>query len=146
VSLLRRLRQARWPALPASSEEASPTVGRSSLDHLPPETIAAMTRVVEQAFPAFPARLAAARAAAEVERLLAERPDQAPPRPLDPTRPEQAGRAEPPVPERCPQCGGTTTVTRIDLTADAGWFQCRDCGLRFGGSMVDHGGNATHPR
>lgn len=146
MSLLRRLRQARWPALPASSDEASSTVGRSWLDHLPPETIAAMTRVVEQAFPAFPARLAAARAAAEVERLLAERSDEAPPRPLDPARPERLGRAEPPVPERCPQCGGTTTVTRIDLTADAGWFQCRDCGLRFGGSMVDHSGNATHPR
>lgn len=146
MSLLRRLRQARRPpdAVSPGARRAT-ALEQSALTELSPETIAAMARVVEREFPTFPARLAAARAAREVERLLAEDADLLPAAPPAPARhlPSRAtGRR---AVERCPQCGGTsTTVTRIDLTVGASWFECRDCGLRFGGSLVDESGNAPH--
>jgi hypothetical protein len=37
--------------------------------------------------------------------------------------------------EPCPNCGEESRVTRIDLTANAGWLTCRACGLRWGGTI-----------
>jgi hypothetical protein len=35
----------------------------------------------------------------------------------------------------CPNCGEAVEITRIDLTANAGWLRCRACGLRWGGGI-----------
>jgi hypothetical protein len=114
---------------------ASPYAGVAVLR---PETIDAMSRALSRELPTFTARLAAARAASITAELIlsAER------------GPEGLGRVVPmPLPYRrsgrtldpCRNCGGTTTVTRLDLTTQVGWFQCSECGLRFGGSLAERG-------
>lgn len=144
MSLLQRLREAqRLTGARSSPARASPSLGQMALAQLSPATIEAMTRVVEHEMPAIRARLAAARAVREVERLMtpdADRPA------LGPASPRHlpARVSSDPVPERCPQCGGTgTTVSHIDLTVGRSWFECRDCGLRFEVSSMDESGNAT---
>jgi hypothetical protein len=114
---------------------ASPYAGVAVLR---PETIDAMNRALSRELPTFAARVAAARAASITAELILEAE----------RGPEQMGRVMPMslpyrrdarTPDPCRQCGGTTTVTRLDLTTQVGWFQCRDCGLRFGGSLTERG-------
>jgi hypothetical protein len=38
-------------------------------------------------------------------------------------------------PDPCPSCGEAVAIGRIDLTANASWFSCRRCGLRWGGAI-----------
>jgi hypothetical protein len=38
-------------------------------------------------------------------------------------------------PDPCPSCGEAVSIGRIDLTANASWFSCRRCGLRWGGAI-----------
>jgi hypothetical protein len=45
--------------------------------------------------------------------------------------------------DACPNCGEDVEITRIDLTANAGWLRCRACGLRWGGSIGDRSGVAA---
>jgi transcription elongation factor Elf1 len=45
--------------------------------------------------------------------------------------------------DACPNCGEEVAITRIDLTANAGWLNCRACGLRWGGTIERERGRAA---
>jgi hypothetical protein len=129
------------PATPTRHNCPTPYAGVAVMR---PETIEAMSRVVSREMPTFTARLAAARAASVTTELIlaAERG----PEPLGTVAPmrlpyRRAARAVDP----CRNCGGATTVTRLDLTTQVAWFQCRECGLRFGGSLAERGNAETVP-
>lgn len=62
------------------------------------------------------------------------------PPPEPPARSETPAPSEPSGPPRrepdpCPSCGEAVSIGRIDLTANASWFSCRRCGLRWGGAI-----------
>jgi len=58
-------------------------------------------------------------------------PDEPAPSPSAPPASPGARR----TPDPCPQCGEAVSIGRIDLTANASWFSCRSCGLRWGGAI-----------
>jgi hypothetical protein len=144
MTLLDRLRaaQAARPDAGAGvADGAAPTTGGDieepalvGLAVLSPGHLDAMKRVLTRERSTFPVVWAAAMAHREVSGLL-QGEIHADGDLDDPADPVPAG-AVTPLRAACPNCRGDATVTRVDLTENAGWFECRACGLRWGGAVT----------
>jgi hypothetical protein len=148
MALIDRLRAARGAG--RSSDEPRPEPAEAGLvgpGVLRADQLRAMERVLEREVPMYSVKFAAARAEQELEALPVHEPQPELLPTWVPSFPVDEGREpEPPAPdhhptprlvepEPCPNCGEETRVSRIDLTANAGWLTCRSCGLRWGGTI-----------
>jgi hypothetical protein len=149
MSLLDQLRDAQAePARHRTSPFAGPSI-------LTLEQLRAMERVLLREMPGYgevevePLALWSPPAVVELspEPITIDVVDDPPPTDADPlpiwTAPPAAPKVSATVsagparrePDPCPSCGEAVSIGRIDLTANASWFSCRRCGLRWGGAI-----------